>query len=54
MYVRPISARLLGGRSTPATRAIYFFSPEPQTAINNQQALGFFISVAAYALDLRR
>src|SRR5215471_8470916 len=22
MYVRPISARLLGGRSTPATRAI--------------------------------
>src|SRR5258706_1614938 len=52
MYVRPIFASLLGGRSTPATRAIYFFLPEPKSAINDQQLTAYsFLSLLMLWVD---
>src|SRR5258706_2420964 len=48
MYVSPISARLLGGRSTPATRAIILISDCGFRNANQQSLASIQLSKATY------
>src|SRR4030081_3353238 len=53
IYVSPISARLLGERPTPATRAIYFHSPDnrrPAILYSEQARLVHFCLCLCFGL----